>query len=383
MVEMRGIEPLSEKKSALVSPGAVYLQKMCIRDRVSAKRNSETDSSWLESTIGGCYLTLTPDYLLLFKLNTPFFADDNTPEHQGYIARYDLNGANRKVLVQLAPNEVIADGCIAFDTESIFYLTYYIQGNGEQSPFSLIKTNVTNGSKSIVCELDTDSRHFIVGTYKGMLILKNIINPVTLKPGISSEELRDMINEQIHEVVLVSPTGELQKVCQWHQGERSEMFYKDKMFYWDFAEQAMYQLDLESGISACLYTGTVTGKDGISYEELTLLSDPFDERILLSASIIDGGELKTANFAFDLKTNEFSELTLYEDQRAVRILAEGTDIFLVQRGLKEYPVLDYMPDGQEYITNMLLPNTFLINKSDYWQNIPNYISIKDYVYTND
>ena len=130
-----------------------------------------------------------------------------------------------------------------------------------------------------------------------------------------------------------------------------------------------------------LYTGTVTGKDGISYEELTLLSDPFDERILLSASIIDGGELKTANFAFDLKTNEFSELTLYEDQRAVRILAEGTDIFLVQRGLKEYPVLDYMPDGQEYITNMLLPNTFLINKSDYWQNIPNYISIKDYVYT--
>ena len=63
------------------------------------------------------------------------------------------------------------------------------------------------------------------------------------------------------------------------------------------------------------------------------------------------------------------------------ILAEGSEYFLVRYGLMEYEVPDYAPDGREITTTMLLPNLRLIAKSDYWNNIPNYILLDDYVYS--
>ena len=61
---------------------------------LTGEHNNESDSSWLKSTVGGCYFSLTSEYLILFKLNTPAFADSETDMQRGYIAKYDLDGSN-------------------------------------------------------------------------------------------------------------------------------------------------------------------------------------------------------------------------------------------------------------------------------------------------
>ena len=61
-----------------------------LSNQINSDHNNESDTSYLESTIGGCYLALSDDYLFIFKLNTPSFAADETSERQGYIARCNL-----------------------------------------------------------------------------------------------------------------------------------------------------------------------------------------------------------------------------------------------------------------------------------------------------
>ena len=72
-----------------------------LSNQINSDHNNESDTSYLESTIGGCYLALSDDYLFIFKLNTPSFAADETSERQGYIARCDLDGADRQILTKL------------------------------------------------------------------------------------------------------------------------------------------------------------------------------------------------------------------------------------------------------------------------------------------
>lgn len=354
--------------------------RIYLSSQVSAERNSENDTSWLESTVGGCYFSLTSENLLLFKLNTPNFNDQQLSERQGYIARYDLNGANRKVLTQLSPNEVIADGCIVSDSNNIYYLTYYIQDDGTSSPFSLTSLNILSGEKKKICEFSADSRHFIVGAYQDKIVMKNIVNPVNFSSMSSAEEITEAFRRQRHEIVLLSPDGRQESICQWKQGERSEMFTDDKMFYWDTAKKGIYELDFETGKEKSLNNDPIVGSDGTSYNSLILYADPFDGHILATATQEENGQEKSIQIAFDIENKVYKELKLIENERPVQILAEGANYFLVQTGLKEYPIPDYMPDGQQYTTNMLVPDIYLIAKQDYWNSIPNYIPIKDDVY---
>ena len=86
-----------------------------LSNQINSDHNNESDTSYLESTIGGCYLALSDDYLFIFKLNTPSFAADETSERQGYIARCDLDGADRQILTKLAANESIVSGCVVLE----------------------------------------------------------------------------------------------------------------------------------------------------------------------------------------------------------------------------------------------------------------------------
>ena len=351
--------------------------RIYLSSRITGEHNNESDSSWLKSTVGGCYFSLTSEYLILFKLNTPAFADSETDMQRGYIAKYDLDGSNRQILTWLAPNETIADGCIASDSENLYYLNYFVQEDGNSSPLSLIQLNITSGEKNEIYQLSQNARHFIVGTYQDKIVIKNILNPITITEDLSSEDIVNAFKQQVHEIVLFSTDGQQQSLCQWHQGTRSEMYLDNKMFFWDKEQPGLYQYDLGSGSTVCLYSGAIISENGDTYTNITLSSDAFDNHILLTA-IPDSTDVgKATRFAFDLEKNTFQTLTLSRNEYNVNILQEGFDYFLVQAGVKEYSVPDLAPDGQEITTNMLLPDVSLMIKSDYWNNIPNYIAIND------
>ncbi len=208
-------------------------------------------------------------------------------------------------------------------------------------------------------------------------MLKNILNPVTITEDLSGEELVNAFKQQVHEIVLLSTDGQQQPLCQWRQGTRSEMYLDNTMFYWDAEQPGLYKYDLGSGSVDCLYSGSLVGEGGDTYTNITLASDSFDGRLLLTATSDSSEENKAARFAFSLENKSFQLLTLNRNEHDVHILQEGADYFLVQAGVKEYAVPDLAPDGQEITTTMLLPNVFLMSKSDYWNNNPNYIEIND------
>lgn len=353
--------------------------RVYLSSQVTSTHNDSTDTSWLPSTVGGCYFALSDTNLILFKLNTPAFADDDSEETQGYIARYDLNGSNRQVLAKLSSNETIADGCIVSDSKNIYYLEYFVNEDGSNTPTILAKLNISTGERTEICQLPQDSRHFIVGTYNDKIILKSVLNPVNIAEISSGDELVNAYKQQVHEISLISQDGQQQSVCKWKQGTRSEVFDNNTMYYWDNENQAMYRWDFENNSEICLYSGAVIGANGTNYTDLTLRPDTYDEHILATAPDPDDPN-NSIRLAYDLQSNTFSELTLSANERDVEILAEGAQFFLVQIGLKEYPVADYAPNGQEIVTEMLLPDIRLMKKTDYWNNLPEYIPIKENVY---
>ena len=158
------------------------------------------------------------------------------------------------------------------------------------------------------------------------------------------------------------------------------MFMNGNMYYWDKETNGLYCWDLESDTPECLFSDPICFDDEVSYDQLSLSADSFDGHLLATAMHDSGGQ--AVSCAFDPISKSLQKLTLTsDDEKSVLILAEGSEYFLVRYGLMEYEVPDYAPDGREITTTMLLPNLRLIAKSDYWNNIPNYILLDDYVYS--
>ena len=67
-----------------------------LSNQINSDHNNESDTSYLESTIGGCYLALSDDYLFIFKLNTPSFAADETSERQALRQKNDFRSLSKK-----------------------------------------------------------------------------------------------------------------------------------------------------------------------------------------------------------------------------------------------------------------------------------------------
>ena len=188
------------------------------------------------------------------------------------------------------------------------------------------------------------------------------------------------VQEQVHQLTLLSSDGQQQELCRWKQDERSEMFMNGNMYYWDKETNGLYCWDLESDTPECLFAGPIRFDDEVSYDQLSLSADSFDGHLLATA--VQDSDGQAVSCAFDPISKSLQKLTLTsDDEKSVLILAEGSEYFLVRYGLMEYEVPDYAPDGREITTTMLLPNLRLIAKSDYWNNIPNYILLDDYVYS--
>lgn len=351
-----------------------------LSNQINSDHNNESDTIYLESTIGGCYLALSDDYLFIFKLNTPSFAADETSERQGYIARCDLDGADRQILTKLAANESIVSGCVACDGENLYYLSCLLQDDGTTTPSTLIQLKIADGTRREICQLDSESRHFIVGAHQDKIILKSILNPARLSDDLSAEDIVRAVQEQVHQLTLLSSDGQQQELCRWKQDERSEMFMNGNMYYWDKETNGLYCWDLESDTPECLFSDPICFDDKVPYDRLSLSADSFDGHLLVTA--VQDSDGQAVSCAFDPISKSLQKLTLTsDDEKSVLILAEGSEYFLVRYGLMEYEVPDYAPDGREITTTMLLPNLRLIAKSDYWNNIPNYILLDDYVYS--
>lgn len=203
----------------------------------------------------------------------------------------------------------------------------------------------------------------------------------TPAPTIIDEDAAKTVpssGEELH--TLLSSDGQQQELCRWKQDERSEMFMNGNMYYWDKETNGLYCWDLESDTPECLFAGPIRFDDEVSYDQLSLSADSFDGHLLATA--VQDSDGQAVSCAFDPISKSLQNLTLTsDDEKSVLILAEGSEYFLVRYGLMEYEVPDYAPDGREITTTMLLPNLRLIAKSDYWNNISNYILLDDYVYS--
>ena len=119
--------------------------------------------------------------------------------------------------------------------------------------------------------------------------------------------------------------------------------------------------------------------DKVPYDRLSLSADSFDGHLLVTA--VQDSDGQAVSCAFDPISKSLQKLTLTSDDgKSVLILVRGSDISC-RYGLMEYEVPDYAPDGREITTTIAFAKPSPDCKSDYWNNIPNYILLDDYVYS--
>lgn len=364
-----------------------------LSEQPNTTHDNEADTSWIQSTNGGCYPVVGGDKLYLFKLNTPGFIDQLGEAGKGYIYQYNLDGSGKKALTKIDDNETVSGCCIAYDGNNLYYLSILVQEDGIESIYQIIQVNTETGEKTVIKELPIDERHYIVGAVGGSLILKHIINPINIQEGAEEADIKDMYSKQQHQVTICALDGEEKVVKEWNQDEISEMIYDNRMIYWDSKSGEIKSLNIFTLQEDVLISETPADVNGDKYDAITMLPDSYDNHILFNGENMvedsESGEVYSETvqrLALNISTNEVIRLDLVytdpliNDARDVSIYAEGADVFFVIVSKKEYAMTDYLEDGQLYITDLIVSVPAVIKKSDYWNNIPNYIEFQDYVY---
>lgn len=358
----------------------VYLSTQMTGDHSGAQ-----DTSYVESMLGGCFFAASSDNLFLFKLSTPASKNAYEPGHQGYIASYSFNGEDKKIITQFDPKEYLPDSCIAFDGVNLYYLRTLLDEEDYETETQLMRVNTQTGEQTAQATFEKESgRYYLVGSYGSRLIIKKIVSAKPITFDMPPEERAEIYRTQQQHILLLNAAGELTPVCDWTQGERSEIFYKDNergdsMFYWDAQRKAIYKYDFGTQEETQLYAGRFTDAEGNEYTGISLFDDAYDGRILISAERTEGDENFSANFSYNLADGAVSQITVKYQGEMPYIYGEGEDYFLIQGQFVEFP-------GTVVVNGVTYPETFLrralllIRKEDFWANRSNFIPVKEYAY---
>lgn len=355
--------------------------RVYLSGQVQAARNNESDTSWLPSTIGGCYAMAAENNLFVLKLNSSTIRSSNysDEEKRGYIAKYSLNGADRKVLTQLEDGEIVSDGCIAFDGKALYYLSYFLQPDETAGARRIVRVDAQTGEKTQLLTLSPEERHIIIGAFGNSLVLQSVANPAKITPGMDDQQTQEAFAQQRYEISLVSANGETRAINAWQSKEKSVLCKDDTMIFWQNADHSLWRQNFVSGEKELLYQREITDADGTPYPNVTISGTCYDNHVFLTAQTEEDAYV-SQRLAFDLQSRTFSHPDLRYGGSSVPIMAEGKDVFLVKLGLFEYDVEDIAPDGQNTVTTMLLPKLAFLAKQDYWNNIPNWLPLLDSVY---
>jgi hypothetical protein len=280
----------------------------------------------------------------------------------------DLNGSNRIEIELPAELSFLPTSGMVAGEKDVYAVAIHTNSQAE-SQYRLIRIDVENRSVSAIENLDNDKTWFLIGALNGKLLLKNITRAST---GSTPEETVENIKNRIHTVALYNvQTSEQQVITQWQHGQMTEIYADNTLYFWSAETNTLHQLDDEtySLNEIAALTFPVSEEYTISPETCA-----YDGHIIFGATTENGASQR---YAYNINTQELLTLTLKIEQRYVGILGESDEYFIVKTSDVERTYSDTASDGSIFENRQLISVFSLIEKSDYWNNIPNYIDIQD------
>ena len=334
---------------------------------------SPNNTSYLSDRYGMMVPVTTKEKLLVFHHNSPSAIDWYGNKSLSSITSMDFNGENKNKFYTFAANEWMhTESGIACDTNNIYFIESILSSEGLTEDKKIVKINISSGEKEDIITLDNDDRWFIIGAFNDKLIIKKISVPNNDSPWYSQ------IKSQEYDIItLCTSTKQTKKIISYVQGSMDIVCNKNYIYLLDADKQKISSLDISSGEEKdifYIYNNTI---NDVKYENITLRKDYFDDHILIEG-------VKPNNhidfIAIDTNQKNATKLELYSNDKFCGIFAENENYFYIQVGSIDYEIDIDSPDGNSYSSFASVLEMALIEKDDYWNNIPNYITIKDYVY---
>ena len=325
-------------------------QRIYLSPDLSADHQSPSDPSYIDNSLGGCFVFTAGDALFLSRYNY-----EDTP---GELYRMDLDGRNRRSLTKFT-DYYAPTGGIASDGQYLYTILLSDDGN------ALVRINADTGELEVLKEVDGDAC-FLMSAYEHSLVIKMINQSDEEDPAKTYEDQKYII------YAYDLRNGAMEEITSWNQNEVIENYNKNQLYLIEKNSDCLKAVDLsggEGGEEKMLIPSFTDA--GINIDELSSVSQIWDHHMICNF-IGENGEYTKKHI--DLSSGEVKPLETYSDtldaysQQHLGIVGEFGDEFLVTSGTLEVPVDSFDPAGNPIVTDMIISKLSVIKKEDFWNN---------------
>lgn len=339
--------------------------KIYLSAQPQSAHNTEDDTSFISSMMGGLSVFCSQNKLYVAKLGEPDLVRSRGEDGRAYFLQMNFDGSDRKTIYLSNVEAFCLTSGIARDAAHLYYMIYHYNSGDSMSADSevvmqLIELQEDSGKQRVIRQFGDSTAYRILGVWSQGLVISKAD-----RSGNRQILLYDLENDLLTE----SPSQDcLNYRCQ---------MVEDILYYWVPEQEALYACNVETGEKVCLGQDLLAGV--ASYDSSGLVGECHDGHLFISCTDSTIGE--SWKFAFDLATRELLPLTLRDDKgNFVGIYAENSAYFFVKTGDFVRAVQDSAPDGTPFLAEQILLVNSLIKKEDYWNNRPNFIPIESEIY---
>lgn len=319
--------------------------------------SSSDSTSYIDNISEGSCIGLTKENLYVFKRGS---AQENSLDEnkRTAIEQRDLAGGNIKK-VYLEPNMTMIEGStVVADEENIYFcvMDYSFGKDGKtvDGIVKIISLNQKDLKLQVIYEFDKKCYIEIKGVFEDNFIITR---------HYSNEQ-----NEVISDIIKFNLKSKNINVITELKQFSSIKINSEIMYIFNNTDFTLESINLKNG-EFKIYDNLFK----MDYDKISLVSDIYDNHLFFSVSV---GSLNE-KWALNLTTMELKKLEIYNDENFVGIYGEIKEYFLVITGMKVVKYMDTAPDKvTKFEAEKFVEDIRLILKSDYWNNMPNYIEIE-------
>ncbi len=324
-------------------------QRIFLSPDLSADHNDPSDPSWIDNTLGGCFLFTMDDTLFMSRYNY-----EDTP---GELYRMDLDGGNRQSLVTFTDYNA-PEGGIASDGQDLYMVL------NKQDKQWLVRVHTDSGEIEPLKEMGGDAA-FLVSAYGNTLVLKEIY-----AENKDSEDPMESYLSQVHTVYQYNVTdGTETQIQSWQQDKLLEEYSGEYLYILDVDNECLKEVCLSTGEERMVIDSL--SSESINAENIWTLYPIYDRHLIFDVGNDEGNFDKMyvnlddgRIFPIDPYTES---LDAYGSQH-LGIVGEFGDEFLVTSGTLEIPKDGFDPDGNPMVYNAIMSKLSVIKKEDFWNN---------------
>jgi len=338
--------------------------KVFLCNTPGCRHNTDNCTSFIAYS-SGLEIVTNSTGTILYLIATGGGSVNTEEKHMGTIWSANPDGSGREVLFRLQPNEMFMGGQIFADQSSLYLRVQIVDPVSRDIKVELRVFNTLTRSSQKILELERGC--LPNSTYKNYIFLETLGGEDRIEIYRYSFETNDMT--KVYTYVVPDPIN-------WPY-----CILESKYFYITQCDEIN---DIGTLSVVDLMDGSIrTVSDIPAFRGGSpALSDIHHDLVQWGFANWDTGlEYK---YFVDLENRTFWERTLtfydpYSDcQRFVDIIAKTGDMFLVLYGYTDSTITFYNLDGIRYQYEYYQQMYALIDKDDFYNNIPNYQPVTDY-----